>query len=93
MSAIAKRTVFVHQQGEYLALLEWTMVQTTCGVMIEPLNLNRFPNDGTAFDLTDEASLITEIRTVDYNQLMGLSPFGDRGTALHGGASQPREGF
>lgn len=70
------------------------MVNTSLGTMLEPVFANRQNRDGQAFDLADEMSMITEIRIIDRNQLVGLSPFSDNGTCLFNGSTGlPASGF
>jgi hypothetical protein len=93
MSAI-NRTLFYDTINGKIVFNDWCVVNTNMGQMIEPLNLNRFNADGTAFDYEDSMSLITEMKEVDFNQLAGLPPFADTdGQRLHGGALNPRTGF
>ena len=92
--SVINRTLFYTRVKDKIAFHEWTMVNTSLGVMIEPLNLqNRFNADGTAFDLTDEASLITEMKEVDFNQLARYFPFSDGETRLHSGSGNINSGI
>jgi hypothetical protein len=92
MSAI-NRTLFYDTINGKIVFHDWCLVNTTLGEMIEPLNLNRFNADGTAFDYTDSMSLITELKEVDFNKLASLPPFSDGDTRLHGGNLNPATGF
>jgi hypothetical protein len=92
--SLINRVVFFHRKNDKLALLPWAVVETSLGQMVEPLTFNRFNPDGTAFDIDDEMSLISDAKIVDLNQLMGKPPFADdTGTSLHGGILNPRTGF
>ena len=92
MSAI-NRTVYYDVVNGNLVFNDWTVINTSLGQMIEPLNLNRFSPSGDAFDPADTVSKITELKQIDMNKMAGLSPFADGETRLHGGALNPRTGF
>jgi hypothetical protein len=93
MGVINRRLYYTRVNGN-IVFNDWCSVGTTLGTMIEPLNLNRFNADGTAFDPADTDSLISEMVEVDFNKLATLPPFTDHnGERLHSGALNPRTGF
>ena len=90
---ILARTKFYHQKGNSLAEHSWCLLNTSLGMMLEPLKLSRLNADGQAFDLADECNRIDDIKIVDINSLYGMPPFADQGTCLVNGVGQPKSGF
>lgn len=92
---IHKRTIFYARVKGKIRFMDWAMVITPLGTMVEQFNPNlHFPTNGpiSNFDPDDECARIDEIREVDYgkfNQVLSGDP---SGTALHGGVCLPRVG-
>lgn len=91
---VLRRTVFVEQDSNgYFRFADWALVVTTLGAMVEPFSANERFQRGTGFanfDPTEDLSLITEIKQVDFDLLPTLLSGG--GPVVHGGTTMPRVG-
>ena len=101
MAGITHRTVYAEFTKDsagtkFLRFADWALVQTGLGLMAEMFNANqRITAAGwknqTAFDATDQISMINSIEFINSDTLpMMLS--GGKGAVLHGGTPMPRAG-
>ncbi len=87
--AIKTRTIFVDNRNGQCRFLDFALVGTSLGTMVEPRQLSVFPRDSKAgftnFDPNDECALITKISSAEQRQKRTLF------NGLHGGEQIPQE--
>lgn len=91
---VLRRTIFVERakDGVY-RFADWAMVVTPDGTMVEPFAPNVRQTEGADyedFDPTDDMTLVTEIKEVDFDMLPTLLSGG--GPVWVGGVLMPRTG-
>ena len=97
MSGILHRTAFYDTTGGFFRPLDWAIVQTELGAMVEPFLLgSRVPVDGNfvtgGFDFEDQISRVDILRRVDVHKFRDLINFGAAEPRMHGGVQIPRSG-
>ena len=93
MSEVQRRTVFYDDTGGYIRFMDWALVTTQLGTMVEPFQVDERHGVGinyTQFDPTDSEARIDEMRRIDADKLELVLSGGDH--HLHGGTMRPKTG-